>query len=1336
MRRVFVCLVAALVFGAGVASAQVQLGVVDADASRWREVTDRAREAGIEVEVNAFTEGALQGQLQVLAAIGASRLDVAQVSEGWLPRVAGNLADLSRYEGELRRAGTQPVSYGGRIVGVRLPWRDNALAAVLARSRQMEQAVSLLGLLAGNGVPVSKPDSSDEAPGLALSVGPLSLGKPERAASHVDGALQLLLDAVRQAGPRSAVSPLGMLPSFARDAVAQVAEMVGIPLSVERSEVTVVLETRGRVSAQAAGARESTSSHTGLTLAVVPLGQLESFLEQMAGRAYVRLPYEPYAAGVTSEGVELIGGSAFHDLGERGAGTKIGIIDLGFRGLSTSQSRGDLPYGVTTRDFTGRGIESDFSHGTAVAEIVHDVAPEAQLYLIKIGNEVDLDNAVSYAVSEGIHVINHSLGWYNTNFYDGTGSIAQIAERAVDEDILWVQAAGNDAQTHYGAMFNDRNGDGWHDTDITLSASPGDQITLYLTWDSWPETGDDYDLYLYGPGGSLVASSTKTQGGTEQPTERITFTAPQSGTYRVRVQRESGSVRPFKLFSIYQDLSPNVSRSSIPAPGNLGDALTVGAVDWSRYTSGPAQDYSSRGPTTDGRTKPDLVGPDNVTTGVNIYDPFEGTSAAAPHVSGVAALLRGEDPSATGGALRSEILGMTVSMGDPDSFGSGRLEAYPADEPDELTADVWTDHGCGDSAVYELGERMEVKFRVDGIDQAYVSLVNVLPTGETRTVREETVSGGREVTISGQAGEPTGTRVLELEVWESSWEASWGEPPATTAECEFTVRDTAPPPLRADPGGPYSGTVGETIRFDGRNSEGDIVEYRWDMGDGRTRYGSTVQHSYGREGTYTVRLTVRGTDGRTDSATTHVTVREERLPNLTVERLDYRPSEPEVGDTITFEITMANIGNADAGSFYVRLQGAEDSRLGSIDSLSAGSRRTGTMSLPLTRSPETFTAIVDPFGDIEESDTTNNERSITVRAAEVNQPPVAQFNFSPSEPDVNEWITFDASNSYDPDARIVEYAWDFDDGATGTGRITQKRYSSEGTYTVRLTVTDNDGATDTTSRTVRVERDIQPPSARFSFSPTNPDPGETVSFDASDSTAPDGSIVEYEWDFGDGSSGWGRTVSHSYAAEGTYTVRLTVTDDHGGTDSTTKSIQVGDVVEPLPGMPDIDEPGIYVWGDPQNRWHVTVVGSPSWGSPRPFYVLLQSVGSFRNVSVTPAGAPSPAVQLNDKRLTWEGTVQSGWVDVSFTLDRGRVMQLTLHLDLDGDGDPEPRTSEEAANMVFLRDKKVSPRSNPVVFVAPDGARTLLPQANFKLATGSTAVHVIVGTIEELERRAR
>lgn len=315
--------------------------------------------------------------------------------------------------------------------------------------------------------------------------------------------------------------------------------------------------------------------------------------------------------------------------GEPGAGVKVAVIDLGFNGLSAAQAAGELPSSVITRDFTGTGIQTGISHGTAVAQIVHDVAPEAQLYLIKIGNEVDLDNAITYCISEGVHVINHSLGWFNTNFYDGTGTIAEIARRATAAGILWVQAAGNFAQRHYGATFTDGNGDGWHDVDVTLTATAGQQIILYLTWDAWPATADDYDLYLYGPTGALVASSTATQGdraahgaghGDRGPLRDLPGADPAGGRGGPAAVPVLGCPRPLA----------GGGRLEPPRAGRRRGGPLGGGDRLAQLRDGPHRPYSSRGPTTDGRSKPDLVGPAGVATGVSTYNPFPGTSAAAP----------------------------------------------------------------------------------------------------------------------------------------------------------------------------------------------------------------------------------------------------------------------------------------------------------------------------------------------------------------------------------------------------------------------------------------------------------------------------------------------------------------------------------------------------------------------------------------------------------------------------------------------------------------------------------------------------------------------------------
>jgi len=156
--------------------------------------------------------------------------------------------------------------------------------------------------------------------------------------------------------------------------------------------------------------------------------------------------------------------------------------------------------------------------------------------------------------------------------------------------------------------------------------------------------------------------------------------------------------------------------------------------------------------------------------------------------------------------------------------------------------------------------------------------------------------------------------------------------------------------------------------------------------------------------------------------------------------------------------------------------------------------------------------------------------------------PSASFTYSPAFPLVGEIVTFDASASYDPDGFIVSYVWDFGDGNTGSGVVVTLVYTTHGTYTVTLTVTDNDGLTDSTTAQITV---YAPPVASFTYSPPAPLAGELVTFDASASYDPDGIIVSYNWDFGDGSTGTGMILDHTYAAAGTYTVNLSVTDNDG-----------------------------------------------------------------------------------------------------------------------------------------------------------------------------------------------
>ncbi|MDH5780885.1 MAG: PKD domain-containing protein, partial [Candidatus Bathyarchaeota archaeon] len=188
-------------------------------------------------------------------------------------------------------------------------------------------------------------------------------------------------------------------------------------------------------------------------------------------------------------------------------------------------------------------------------------------------------------------------------------------------------------------------------------------------------------------------------------------------------------------------------------------------------------------------------------------------------------------------------------------------------------------------------------------------------------------------------------------------------------------------------------------------------------------------------------------------------------------------------------------------------------------------------------------------------DTYAAESSIII--VDIEAPPVASFTYLPHTPTIGENITFDASASSDPDGTIESYAWDFDDGNTGTGVTTTHAYTTADTYDITLTVTDNDTLTDTTTSEITVYLQLQPPIASFIHSPTEPQANETVTFNASSSSDPDGTIVSYEWAFGDGTNGTSEIATHTYADNGTYVVILNVTDNNELSDTTSKEVRVG-----------------------------------------------------------------------------------------------------------------------------------------------------------------------------------
>ncbi|MGH2921863.1 MAG: S8 family serine peptidase, partial [Gaiellaceae bacterium] len=343
------------------------------------------------------------------------------------------------------------------------------------------------------------------------------------------------------------------------------------------------------------------------------------------------------------------------------------------------------------------------NHGTAVAEIVAEMAPAARIYLICVSSIAALGRAKDYARAQRIHIVNHSASWFNTSRGDDTGGLdtpTGIVADARAAGILWVNAAGNRAEQHWSGTFSDADANEWHefvpgDEGNTILLGAGQQTCIALRWDSWPVTALDYDLYLVrASDGGTVASSINEQNGTQPPTELLCHLnatgVPQLYAIGIRSHQATVEVSPrFDLF-VYPgpNLEHQVGDGSVTEPGSSSFALTVGAVCW--QNSG-LEAYSSRGPTIDGRGKPDLSGPDWISSfaygpfgGCGGRTGFAGTSAASPHVAGAAALVKAANPSFGANELQAYLESRAIDLGVPgrdSSFGAGRVTLGASPRP-------------------------------------------------------------------------------------------------------------------------------------------------------------------------------------------------------------------------------------------------------------------------------------------------------------------------------------------------------------------------------------------------------------------------------------------------------------------------------------------------------------------------------------------------------------------------------------------------------------------------------------------------------------------------------
>lgn len=520
-------------------------------------------------------------------------------------------------------------------------------------------------------------------------------------AAKLDSALARVARAARTDGARAAVRQ---------------ARRLG--LRATSTSVQVQLEARDPAAAvrlvRAAGGTVL-NRYRNLIEARVP-AKAVSGLAKSRAVGLVQQPVRPHADTVTDEAVKLSGAATWIANGTAGKGVTVAIIDLGFGDWQAMQAAGELPADVVTADFCAPGEFDGDPHGTAVAEIVHDMAPGARLALVCVDSLAGLGQAKDWVVGKGIPVVNHSLGWFNTWRGDGNGPANTpdgIAADARAHGVLWVNAAGNEAQDHWTGTFTDSDGNAWNDfappnpeapldEGNSFPLSKGQQVCGYLKWDDWPTSAQDYDLYLYrespaAPPGqpaskpTLIAQSTNLQSGTQPPTESICYTNDTSSTligydFAIRAENVTASPRLDLFLTFSPGPAPALQYSeesgSLVEPAASTHVLTVGAACWVNSNLEP---FSAQGPTLDGRIKPDITAPDGVSTAT--YGPsagcaklgvgFFGTSAAAPEVAGAAALVRQANPAFGPSELQLALENAAIDVGTPGKdpfFGSGILQ--------------------------------------------------------------------------------------------------------------------------------------------------------------------------------------------------------------------------------------------------------------------------------------------------------------------------------------------------------------------------------------------------------------------------------------------------------------------------------------------------------------------------------------------------------------------------------------------------------------------------------------------------------------------------------------
>jgi hypothetical protein len=346
-----------------------------------------------------------------------------------------------------------------------------------------------------------------------------------------------------------------------------------------------------------------------------------------------------------SDLLQQLGVRPWHAQGYHGQGLKVAVLDSGFSGYRAHLGKA-LPARVTTHSFRFDGdLEArDSQHGILCAEVIHALAPQAEILLANWEPESpdQFLAAVRWARQEGARILSCSVIMPTWSDYEGHGRIheelTRILGRGDDRgDLLCFASAGNTAERHWFGPFRD-GGDGYHDwvrdeklpqTDNPLKPWGGERVSVELCCPA----DATYELSVYDKLGHRLIGRRMSGRMNGLNTAVVGFEPDTFHNYTVRVRQLRSGSGPFHLVVLGGSLHHSSCRGSIPFPGDGAEVIAVGAVD----QGGRRLHYSSCGPKQTG-VKPDFVACVPFPSSWRLR-PFAGTSAAAPQAAGLAALV-------------------------------------------------------------------------------------------------------------------------------------------------------------------------------------------------------------------------------------------------------------------------------------------------------------------------------------------------------------------------------------------------------------------------------------------------------------------------------------------------------------------------------------------------------------------------------------------------------------------------------------------------------------------------------------------------------------------------